>query len=37
MVGEVGTGKTTLLNKICNSNEKTEDNGKSVTRDVFKK
>lgn len=37
MIGNIGSGRTTLLNKICNSNEKVKSGGKSVTRNLFLK
>lgn len=37
IIGLIGTGKTTLLNKICDSKEKTKAGGFSVTRNIFLK
>ncbi|CAD8098740.1 unnamed protein product [Paramecium sonneborni] len=37
LIGEIGSGKTTLFNKITNSNELTISGGESVTRNVFQK
>ena len=34
LFGEVGTGKTTLLNRICGQNFETSDEGYSCTREV---
>ncbi|KAL4485034.1 hypothetical protein ABPG72_014554 [Tetrahymena utriculariae] len=34
-IGQVGTGKTTLFNKITNKNQKTSDAGSSTTRTSF--
>ena len=36
-MGEVGSGKTTFVNKICNTNLETNDGGKSVTMNIFKR
>lgn len=34
LIGETGSGNTTLFNKITNSNELTVSGGESVTRNV---
>ena len=34
MFGQIGHGKTTLLNKACNTNFKTAESGYSCTRDI---
>lgn len=36
-MGDIGTGKTTLVNKICNQKFETNSGGDSVTRDLFKR
>ena len=36
-MGEVGSGKTTFMNKICNINLETNDGGKSVTKNIYQR
>ena len=37
LLGEIGSGKTTFLNLICETTLETEDDGESTVKELFKK